>query len=78
MVNDEKLFKFNGKFIFIGFGSVGQGFLPLLFRHVEISPRQVRVLQQMRKERLKLRTSIFHSKLNHSIQRIIVRYSIHY
>ncbi|HBZ31311.1 MAG TPA: homospermidine synthase [Nitrosomonas nitrosa] len=44
MVNDEKLFKFNGKFIFIGFGSVGQGFLPLLFRHVEISPHQIRVI----------------------------------
>lgn len=44
MVNNEKLFKFNGKFIFIGFGSVGQGFLPLLLRHVDILPTQIRII----------------------------------
>ncbi|MDV6343118.1 homospermidine synthase [Nitrosomonas sp. Is37] len=43
MVN-EKLFKFNGKFIFIGFGSVGQGFLPLLLRHVDILSAQIRII----------------------------------
>lgn len=44
MVNEEKLVKFNGKFIFIGFGSVGQGFLSLLLRHVDILPAQIRVV----------------------------------
>ncbi|MCO6427942.1 homospermidine synthase [Nitrosomonas communis] len=44
MVNEEKLFKFNGKFVFIGFGSVGQGFLPLLLRHVDISPAQIKII----------------------------------
>jgi homospermidine synthase len=44
MVNEEKLFKFNGKLIFIGFGSVGKGFLPLLLRHVDISPRQIKII----------------------------------
>lgn len=44
MVNDEKLLKFNGKFIFIGFGSVGRGVLPLLLRHVDIPPDRIRII----------------------------------
>lgn len=44
MVNNQKLFKFNGKLIFIGFGSVGQGFLPLLLKHVDMSRRQIRII----------------------------------
>jgi homospermidine synthase len=44
MVNDEKLLKFNGKFIFVGFGSVGRGVLPLLLRHVDILPDRIRII----------------------------------
>ena len=33
---DPKYFKFQGKIVFIGFGSVAQGVLPLLLRHIEM------------------------------------------
>ncbi|MBX3663165.1 MAG: homospermidine synthase [Burkholderiales bacterium] len=33
---DKKYFKFQGKIVFIGFGSVAQGVLPLLLRHIDM------------------------------------------
>jgi homospermidine synthase len=33
--------RFDGRLVMVGFGSIGRGVLPLLLRHVEMSPRQV-------------------------------------
>ena len=35
---------FKGRVLFVGFGSIGQGGLPLLLRHAEIAPSQVTVV----------------------------------
>lgn len=37
---------FNGKLVMIGFGSVGQAVLPLIFRHIKISPSQVTIISK--------------------------------
>src|SRR3990167_8916432 len=37
---------FNGKLIMIGFGSVGQAVLPLIFRHIRISPSDVTIISK--------------------------------
>lgn len=39
----NKHVKFKGKLVFVGFGCVGQGVLPLLLRHIEIVPSQIRI-----------------------------------
>jgi homospermidine synthase len=36
--------RFDGRLVMVGFGSIGQGVLPLLLRHVEMSPRQVLIV----------------------------------
>jgi len=36
--------RFAGKLVMVGFGSVGQATLPLLFRHFEIQPQQIKVV----------------------------------
>jgi len=36
MIEDRKLARLPGKLVFVGFGAVGQGALPLLLRHLEI------------------------------------------
>jgi hypothetical protein len=43
---DQKYFKFQGKIVFVGFGSVAQGVLPLLLRHIEI-PKDVELLVEI-------------------------------
>lgn len=40
----EKFAEPEGKFIFIGFGSVGQGFLPLLLRHFDIPTARIQII----------------------------------
>jgi homospermidine synthase len=40
----EEFVEFKGRFIFVGFGSVGQGFLPLLRRHFNISPARIQII----------------------------------
>merc|ERR1719262_2025401 len=41
----EKFVKFEGKtFLIMGFGSIGQGSLPLVLRHIDLRPDQVTVL----------------------------------
>lgn len=34
---------FNGRLIMIGFGSIGQGVLPLILRHIEMKPEQITI-----------------------------------
>src|SRR3984893_18613349 len=35
---------FSGRLVIVGFGSIGQGVLPLLMRHLEIDPGQVTII----------------------------------
>src|SRR5512139_31321 len=35
---------FSGRMVMIGFGSIGQGVLPLIFRHIDIKPEQITVI----------------------------------
>lgn len=44
MIPDTKHCAFNGRMVIIGFGSIGQGVLPLLFRHVAMTPAQVTIV----------------------------------
>lgn len=39
-----KYASFKGKLLMLGFGSIGQAMLPLLFRHIEIRPEQVKIM----------------------------------
>ena len=36
---------FAGRFVITGFGSVGQGVLPLLLRHIDMRPEQITVVK---------------------------------
>jgi homospermidine synthase len=44
----KKAFKkhvaFSGRMVMIGFGSIGQGVLPLIFRHIDIKPEQITII----------------------------------
>ena len=33
-----------GRLVIVGFGSIGQGVLPLLLRHIEIAPERVAIV----------------------------------
>jgi len=41
---DSKYFKFQGKIVFVGFGSVAQGVLPLLLRHIDIPSERISII----------------------------------
>ncbi len=41
---DKKHAAFPGRLVIVGFGSIGQGVLPLLLRHLEIEPAQITIL----------------------------------
>lgn len=41
---DQTYFKFQGKIVFVGFGSVAQGVLPLLLRHIEIPKERISII----------------------------------
>jgi homospermidine synthase len=44
MTEYKKFVKFNKKIVILGFGSVGQGVLPLLLRHIDITPDQIKII----------------------------------
>ena len=44
MSNDAVHVKFPGKIIFVGFGSIGQGILPLILRHIGTSPDRISII----------------------------------
>src|SRR4051812_48169426 len=44
MTSPAKYAKLSGSLVMLGFGSIGQAMLPLLFRHIEITPDRVRVI----------------------------------
>ncbi|MGH7094972.1 MAG: saccharopine dehydrogenase NADP-binding domain-containing protein, partial [Stellaceae bacterium] len=35
---------FAGRLVIIGFGSIGQGVLPLLLRHIDMQPAQITII----------------------------------
>jgi homospermidine synthase len=41
---DQKHAKFSGRMVMVGFGSIGQGTLPLLLRHLDIAPSQITIV----------------------------------
>ena len=41
---DKKHTAFSGRLIMVGFGSIGQGVLPLLLRHIEMRPEQITII----------------------------------
>jgi homospermidine synthase len=41
---DRKHVAFPGRLVIVGFGSIGQGVLPLLLRHLEIDPKQITII----------------------------------
>ena len=41
---DKKHVKFSGRMVIVGFGSIGQGVLPLLLRHIDIAPSQIAIV----------------------------------
>src|SRR6184192_1601845 len=45
MSSDHKIYiEFPGRILFVGFGSIGQGVLPLLLRHVGITPDRLTIV----------------------------------
>src|SRR5215831_490081 len=41
---DKKHIALSGRLVIVGFGSIGQGVLPLLLRHLEIAPDQIAII----------------------------------
>ena len=44
MSTHEVYVEFPGRIIFVGFGSIGQGVLPLILRHIGISPQRIAIV----------------------------------
>jgi homospermidine synthase len=44
MVPSQQYLTFSGRFVIVGFGSIGQGVLPLLLRHIGMDPQQITVV----------------------------------
>ena len=44
MATNKKHVAFGGKVLLVGFGSIGQGVLPLLLRHIDLDPSQVTIV----------------------------------
>lgn len=46
----RKEHRFDGRLVMLGFGSIGQGVLPLLLRHIEMRPEQILIVKPSAKE----------------------------
>ncbi|MGB8363287.1 MAG: homospermidine synthase [Rhizomicrobium sp.] len=44
MANDKKYVTFNNRILMIGFGSIGEGVLPLILRHIDVKPKQITII----------------------------------
>ena len=40
----KKYLDFHGRMVMVGFGSIGQGVLPLILRHIGIKPEQITII----------------------------------
>jgi len=49
MVGYEKYADFRGQFVIVGFGSIGQGVLPLLLRHIDLRAEQITIVTAERR-----------------------------
>ena len=45
-VAGRKYLDFEGRMVMIGFGSIGQGVLPLILRHIGIKPSQITIIAE--------------------------------
>ena len=43
-MQNRKHVKFANRLVMVGFGSIGQGVLPLLLRHIEMTPDQITII----------------------------------
>src|SRR5688572_14948653 len=43
-MDEKKLAKFQGRLVFVGFGSIGQGTLPLILRHIDMPRERITIL----------------------------------
>ena len=41
---EQKFLKFQGRLVIVGFGSIGQGVLPLILRHIDLAPSQITIV----------------------------------
>src|SRR6266566_1001570 len=41
---DKKYAAFAGRLVIVGFGSIGQGVLPLLLRHIDMPPERIAIV----------------------------------
>jgi homospermidine synthase len=44
MADQRKHVRFTGRIVIVGFGSIGQGVLPLLLRHIDLDPRRISIV----------------------------------
>ena len=44
MARTTKYFKFRGRIVIVGFGSIGQGILPLILRHIDVKAAQITIV----------------------------------
>lgn len=44
MARDQKHIAFSGRMVIVGFGSIGQGVLPLVLRHIAMKPEQIAII----------------------------------
>ena len=44
MARTVKFLKFKGRIVIVGFGSIGQGILPLILRHIDAKPAQITIV----------------------------------
>lgn len=50
MDDGRKEHRFDGRLVMLGFGSIGQGVLPLLLRHIDMRPQQILIVKPSAKE----------------------------
>ena len=43
-MDDKKHVRFQGRLVFVGFGSIGQGTLPLILRHIDMPRDRITIL----------------------------------
>src|SRR5258706_3114135 len=48
-MNEKKHVKFQGRLVIVGFGSVGQGSLPLLLQHIDVPREGIRIFTEDRR-----------------------------
>ena len=44
MAHDKKYVSFKNRILMIGFGSIGEGVLPLILRHIDVKPEQITII----------------------------------